>query len=288
VVGRCLTLQYVLTGALVLLFVGCGGDGRSVSRDESASRSTDASAPQRPSGTIVDKPSGLAGTEVVVRGSVYGLMVDPKGHRLGTSKARPDIELNEIPGGVFNQADGSGSFFVTRAARYRGSWTATADGEVQFVVRDYRHNAIEAAASTLPIAVHAGAALALAFSVPTQPGSPAVAVDESGNGSIDRTVRFGPPVRGAAASDLTPPVSHVTVGNFVDSTGRRMAKVTITAKDEPGGSGVARIEYALNATNTSGTYSSTLTIPARGKIIVRAIDRAGNIETPYQFVPLRH
>src|SRR5439155_6907784 len=108
-----------------------------------------------------------------------------------------------------------------------------------------------------------------------------------GGGTIVRRVSFGAPVVGGTSSDVTPPVSKVAVQNFIDSTGRRMASVTITAADNAGGSGVDRIEYALDASDRSGVYSSTLTVPALGNVIVRAIDRAGHVEAPYQVVPLR-
>jgi alpha-tubulin suppressor-like RCC1 family protein/pimeloyl-ACP methyl ester carboxylesterase len=234
---------------------------------------------------IVSAPSALSGTEIVVRGPVYGLVTDAAGKRVGT----PDnsgLELNEIPAGVFNRTDGGGSYFVGLDGTYQGSWTATADGQVQLIDRDYASNTISAAASAPPITVHSGTVLSLGFSRPANLGSLVVNVDDDGNGTVDRTVPFGTPVSGTASADTTPPVSQVTVQNFTDSGGNAMANVTITATDNAGGSGVGRIEYALDSSNTSGVYTSTLTVPATGAIIVRAIDRAGNIEVPYQTIPL--
>ncbi len=234
---------------------------------------------------ITDRPSLLAGTEVLVKGSAYGLVTDSAGNRLG----RPDssgVELDEIPGAVFNGATDTGSSFVTLDGSYQGSWTATADGQVQLIVRDYAADVVDGVASTVPIGVHAGAVLSLMFSTPTALSLLTVGVDDDGNGTVDRTVPFGAPVAGPASSDVTPPVSKVNVQNFIDSTGRRMANVTITATDNAGGSGVDRIEYALDASDASGVYTSMLTLPVNGNIIVRAIDRAGNIEAPYQVVRL--
>jgi hypothetical protein len=235
---------------------------------------------------ITDTPSPLAGTEVLVKGSVTGLITDAAGNRLGMPDATSGVELDEIPGAVFNRASGSGSSFVTLDGTYQGSWTATADGEVQFVVRDYADDVIGVVATTVPISVHAGAVLSLGFSRPGDLSLLVVGVDDNGDGTVDRTVSFGAPVTGGASSDLTPPVSKVNVQNFIDSTGRRMANVTMTAADNAGGSGVDRIEYALDATDVSGVYTSMLTVPVDGNIIVRAIDRAGNVEAPYQVVRL--
>ena len=63
-------------------------------------------------------------------------------------------------------------------------------------------------------------------------------------------------------------------------TASRSARVTITVNDR-GGAGVARIEYGLTPSNTSGAYTKPIELPTVGRITVRAIDRGGNIEAPY-------
>jgi hypothetical protein len=234
---------------------------------------------------IADEPSLLFGTEVLFKGTAHGLVTDADGNRLGTPDATSGVELVEIPGAVFNRAGDNASSFVTLDGIYQGSWTANADGQVQLVVRDYAADQIDGVASTAPIAVRAGATLTMTLPRPTDLSLLTVGVDDDGDGAVDRTVPFGEPIGGAAASDVTPPVSHVVVENFIDDTGRRMAHVTMTAADD-GGSGIARIEYALDATNTAGVYAEMLTVPVDGNVIGRAIDRAGNIEAPYQVVRL--
>src|SRR5207244_2571261 len=196
-----------------------------------------ASATPRSLAGIGTDPGALAGTEVLVKGPVYGLVTDAAGKRLGTPDATSEIELNEVPGGVFNRTTDSGSFFVGLDGTYQGSWTATADGQVQLIARDYANNSISSVASAPPISVHSGAVLSLGFSRPTNLGSLVVNVDDDGNGSVDRTVPFGTPAQGTAATDTTPPVSQVTVQNFVNGAGQAMANVTITATDNTGGSG---------------------------------------------------
>jgi hypothetical protein len=128
--------------------------------------------------------------------------------------------------------------------------------------------------------------LTLVLPRPTALSLLAVGIDDDGNGTVDRTVLFGAPLDAAAAADVTPPVSHVTVENFVDALGARHATVTINATDNAGGSGIDHVDYALDATNASGVYTSPLTVPVDGNIVVRAIDRAGNVEAPYQVVRL--
>src|SRR4029079_16630534 len=110
-------------------------------------------------------------------------------------------------------------------------------------------------------------------------------VDDNGDGTVDRTITFRPPVAGTAAADLTPPVSQVTLQESFDPSGSQMVTVTIAATDQ-GGSGVDRIEYALDASDTSGVYVAPITVTATGNLIVRAFDGAGNVEAPYQILPL--
>ncbi|MGZ4389428.1 MAG: chitobiase/beta-hexosaminidase C-terminal domain-containing protein, partial [Gaiellaceae bacterium] len=222
----------------------------------------------------------------LVRGPASGMVVDSSGNRLGVPDPAAGVELSEIPGAVFNAAGDNASYFVTQSDDYRGAWTATADGQVQVVVRNYADDAVDATASTPPITVRAGAVLSLSYSTPAALGAAAVTVDDDGDGAVDRTVAFGGAVEGAAAADVTAPVSKVSVREFKPADGSWQAEVTIAATDEPGGSGVDRIEYALDASDRSGTYTGPLTVPADGNIIVRAIDRAGNVEAPYRVVAL--
>jgi hypothetical protein len=153
------------------------------------------------------------------------------------------------------------------------------------VARDYADDAIAAVASSPRIAVVAGAVLTLVFDLPTDVAALAVAVDDDGDGTVDRTVPFGPAVAGPGAADRTPPVSQVTLQRSFDASGAEMVTVTISATDQ-GGSGVDRIEYALDASATSGVYGGPFTAPATGNLIVRAFDGAGNVEAPYQVLPL--
>ena len=61
-------------------------------------------------------------------------------------------------------------------------------------------------------------------------------------------------------------------------------QVTITASDNPGGSGIKSIEYSLDNGNTWVHYSSPFTISDDGKysVLSRATDAEGNVEFPPQ------
>jgi hypothetical protein len=226
----------------------------------------------------------LQGTELVVRGELDGVVTDSAGNVLGTDSAT-GIQRVDAPHGSFDSTGDGGQFFLRTSGPHRGSWTALSDDEVMFVVRNHARDEVEAAAATFPVAVRQGATMTLELSSPAVLGSLELAVDDDGDGRADRDVEFGAPVVGPGASDLLSPVSRVDVERVVDATGEKVVRVTITA-DDRGGAGIARIEYALDASNRSGVYTGPFEASAVGRVIVRAIDRAGNIEAPYVRVRL--
>ena len=230
-------------------------------------------------------PTPLAGTEILVKGAQFGLLTDAAGNRLGVPDATSNAALIEIPGAVFNQSTDTASLFVTVDGTYQGSWTATADGEIQLVVRDYADDAIDGAASSPRVTVAAGAVLSLVLDRPTDLATLVLMVDDDGDGTVDRTIPFRPPVTGTPAADHIAPVSQVVLQRSFAANGDEMVTVTLSATDQ-GGSGVDRIEYALDASDTSGVYGAPFTVPAQGNLIVRAFDGAGNVESPYQVLPL--
>jgi hypothetical protein len=238
-------------------------------------------AERRPSGTsgAMSRPTGPQGTELVVRGDVDGVVTDSAGNVLGTDSAT-GIQRVDAPHGSFDPTGDGGHFFLRTSGPHQGAWTALSDGEVAFVVRNHAGGEPEATAATFPVVVRRKANVRLELSSPAELGSLRLAVDDDGDGRTDRAVDFGAPLVGPGASDVLQPTSRVDVEHVDDATGRRVARVTITAEDR-GGAGIARIEYALDASDRSGVYTGPFEAPAVGRVIVRAIDRAGNIQAPY-------
>ncbi len=228
----------------------------------------------------------LAATELLVRGSVTGY-VERVGSGLEDVMGIIDdgsgpVEIEGIDGGSYVTAPESVSFSFTNNDDYRGTWMATQTGEVVFLVRTYEGGPA-AVASTRPFVVAAGAGLALGFSHPADPFDAAVEIDDDGDGIPDRSVPFDVTVSGPGAADTIAPTSAVAVRRFPEGK-RDMAEVTITATDDT--SGVAFIEYALDAGEESSAYGGPFVVPALGELYVRAWDNAGNVEAPYQVVVL--
>ncbi len=224
-------------------------------------------------------------TELLVRGPVTGAV-----ERLGTGgeelmgivdNAGTPIEVDGIDGGTYTTSPGSVSYSVSAVADYLGRWTTTEDGEIALVLRSY-DGTITRTVSSVPTPIPAGAVLGLAFNHPVGT-EVSVTVDDDGDGTVDRSIPIGQIVAGEGAADTIAPISNVSVSPVGDDVG--MVEVTIEASDQ-GGSGVAAIQYALDATGESNVYNDTFRAPALGELYVRAVDKAGNVEAPYQVVVL--
>ncbi|MFE9613074.1 OmpL47-type beta-barrel domain-containing protein [Streptomyces sp. NPDC006012] len=106
------------------------------------------------------------------------------------------------------------------------------------------------------------------------------ATDKAGNAAADKSVEFT--VVSAPPQDTTPPVTGVSVDGTRNSDGAYVgnAKVTVTAADE-GGSGVAAVEYSLDA-GPYLAYTAPVVVDRAGAHTVsyRATDQAGNTAEP--------
>ncbi|MEV8244312.1 family 16 glycoside hydrolase [Streptomyces rochei] len=106
------------------------------------------------------------------------------------------------------------------------------------------------------------------------------ATDKAGNVAAEKNVSFT--VVAAPPQDTVPPVTGATVEGTKDSDGAYVgsAKVTVSATDE-GGSGVAGIEYSLDA-GPYLAYTGPVVVDRVGRHTVsyRASDKAGNTSAP--------
>jgi Lecithin:cholesterol acyltransferase/Bacterial pre-peptidase C-terminal domain len=226
---------------------------------------------------LASSDDGLTGTQLEAFGPVVGVVQDDQGNLTGSYTPDGSLSVQQIPDARFDQGLNSESFFFQDAGDLKGTWVATATGEVQLKLRSYAGDTVTGTVASPPVDVQSGAVITLGLS----PAFSALQlqVDDDGNGTVDRTIPFGPPVSGAAALDLTPPTSTVHVDKRLTLHGL-VAHVTVNASDS-GGAGVSRIEWFTNANGQSGVYTHPLDLPAKGEIYVRAIDGAGNVQADY-------
>lgn len=235
---------------------------------------------------VTSEPSLLSGTELLTRGDLTGQIQDYEGGRLGVVDPQRGVTESTVHGGNYTTAGSTASYFTAGSGDYLGRFVADSDGEVGLTVRNYADDAIVATSSTPRFPVRSGAVLTLAYASPASLSELVLDVDDDADGSTDRTISFLDSAQGKGALDTVAPQSSVSVRRFVDpATNRKVAEVTINSTDE-GGSGVERVEYALDASERSSVYQGPVIVPAHGELYVRAIDRAGNVEAPYQVVVL--
>jgi len=260
---------------------GEGGEAPGAAEDPTITTVTRPEVVPTTPGPIAGAPTGLSGTDLHVRGNMYGTLTDEAGNAMGVLDPATGIQLTGTPGGSYLSGgdDEAGQYFIQEGA-YEGAWTVKEDDEVLFVARNYAGDEVVEVAATLPFVVRAGDKLSLELAAAADLGPLELAVDEGGDGGVDRAVAFGAPVVGKGADDRIQPVSQVEVEHVEGAGGKQVARVTITVNDL-GGAGVARIEYGVTPSNQAGVYMKPLELPAVGRIVVRAIDRAGNIEAPY-------
>jgi len=85
-------------------------------------------------------------------------------------------------------------------------------------------------------------------------------------------------------ADTTPPTSAISCNGVACASGfyNGAVSITLTATDNPGGSGVASIRYTTDGTDpsvTNGTtYSGAFSLAATTTVKYRAFDNAGNVE----------
>ncbi|GCB44242.1 hypothetical protein SNL152K_1531 [Streptomyces sp. NL15-2K] len=103
------------------------------------------------------------------------------------------------------------------------------------------------------------------------------ATDKAGNVAAEKNVEFT--VVAAPPRDTTPPVTGVTVEGTKNSAGAYVGnvKVTVSATDDHGGSGVDRIEYSLDG-GPYIAYTIPVVVDRAGAhtVAYRATDKAGN------------
>jgi hypothetical protein len=268
--------------ALAAFVAACGeGDEARTAAEDTVTTVTRPEVVPTDTTQITGGPVGLSGTELYVRGNMYGTLTDEAGNAMGVPDPAAGIQLTGTPGGSYlSTGDDDGGQYFIQDDVHEGAWTVEEDDEVLFVVRNHADDEIVGVAATLPFVVRAGDKLSFVLGTPADLGSLELAVDEGGDGSVDRTVSFGEPVVGKGADDRHQPVSRIAIEHDLDAAGDPIARITITATDR-GRSGMGRIEYGLRPSNRTGVYTGPFEVPAVGTITVRAIDRAGNIQAPY-------
>lgn len=253
------------------------------SQSQTDSRRTTSSDPARTDPVAVE-PGGLTGVEVTALGPLQAQVVDSTGARTGSLDPQQEVAPTEVPGATAAVGEFAATVFLAGQDRYRVDYKATDNGDVVLQVRTVDADEVATVRSVGPLRVAAGARLSLAVRGRQGAGALRLAVDDDGNGRVDRRERLRPVQGARAARDHLAPEVGVSLRSVAAQGGRAMVEVTVNATDS--GSGVAQVDYGLDPSGTAGVYTGPFVVPADGTVNVRAVDRAGNVTAPYVRVPL--
>ncbi len=182
--------------------------------------------------------------------------------------AAPDTDDTTAPetsATVSGEKNADGAYIDMATVTVTASDTGSGVNTIEYAVGDGAWQAY-----TAPVMVHAVGEHTVRYR----------ATDKAGNVAAEKNVSFT--VVAAPPQDTTAPVTGATVEGSKDSDGAYVgsAKVTVSATDE-GGSGVAGIEYSLDA-GPYLAYTEPVVVDRVGRhtVAYRASDKAGNTSAP--------
>jgi hypothetical protein len=222
------------------------------------------------------EPLPLNGIWLTVSGPVEVEIRDSAGNEIKSS-----AQTANNTGATISQMGDTFFIFLPQDDRYEvrliGQQLSAADVRIQYIADDQIDQTI--LFEDLPVTDQSQALLLL----DTATSGPAnFSLDQDGDG-MDEAVFPPTAVLNAVESlDTTPPVTSITVQGMLSPEGSFVGpvKITLVAQDNPGGAGVAKIEYSLDGGKTVQTYSDPFQVDPDSVtvILARARDRAGNEE----------
>ena len=238
----------------------------------------DSSVSENLSDCPMPPPTYRFSTHSPVQLNVY----DASGNHVGLNSNGNRVDL-QIPDSDY-QTLGYNSFIDVPATTsvYRIVANATSSGSFTLDVDSINGTIITNRINyvNIPLATsHAKAELDFSGS---QQNNLTLKVDGTGSGTFNQFFQPTSILSGSAATDIMPPTSTATLsgtkGN--DNWYTSNVKVTLSAQDNAGGSGVLNTIYSLDNGNTWLTYSAPITLSTEGSntVLYHSEDKAGNPE----------
>jgi pimeloyl-ACP methyl ester carboxylesterase len=213
-----------------------------------------------------------SGVEIAVLGGGNLTITDDQGRVSGHVPGSPFATVQQIPGVTYEAGEGAQVAMLPSTGTYRVTIRGTpAGGAAQLRMSEVDggtntetlvFRAIPLTEETVATATASGAGV---------PASSTLTFKYDAS-SAEQTVGTLPIVTGSASGDMSPPISQLSMNE--------KGVVTITARDEPGGSGVASILYSTDGV-TFKIYTAPFRAPKGTRMITAVgVDRAGNAESP--------
>ena len=222
-------------------------------------------------------PIPLNGQYLTFDGDVRLEILDNYGNRIGQLDDGISYEMN-IPGASYTPLDHSVSVFLPNDRTYQIYVNGHARTEGFVKIEKIVDDNVDQTVVYDPMLMGANSVASMSFDPNATVGS--FGLDQDGNGIVDSQVQVQALLDSQQSTDDIPPVTSIEIQGTSSGNGWFIGtiQVTINAVDNPGGSGVARIEYSLDGGNSILEYNGPFIINANNyhKIIARSIDFAGN------------
>lgn len=230
-------------------------------------------------------PIPLNGRYITLDGPVSVEIFDSLGNRIGSINDGGGYEVT-IPGASYYELGSGISIFLPNSGIYDikvyGEQEAATDIRIQKIEVDQLTQT--ALYDDLPLSSNSIASLSY---VPGAAVPNAFALDQDGDGISETTFPYTAILDPLESHDFEAPRTTISITGIPSPDGWYIGEaiVTMTAIDNVGGTGVAKVEYSLDNGATVQTYSAPFTINAdeTRTIFAKATDRAGNEESPFSF-----
>jgi pimeloyl-ACP methyl ester carboxylesterase len=248
---------------------------------------TESSQPTNLTGYTVPRtePMPLNGRFIMIDGQVEVEILDDAGNRIGIIGTEvEDGWENSIPGASYATLPNTHSIFLPHNSEYQIKIYGQVEGTADVRIQQYESDMLEQTAlyKGLPLTDNSTATLNYSPSA-SIPGS--FELDQNGDGVIDDIFVVTDVLDAEESRDRVAPMTTISISGTPSPDGWYTGLITVTlmAADNPGGTGVSKIEYSLNMGQTVETYVGPFTVDAGQVhlILAKATDRAGNEETPF-------
>jgi pimeloyl-ACP methyl ester carboxylesterase len=234
---------------------------------------------------LSDTPEPLSGIELEVLGPLQAFVEDGNGNLLGKPLQQPrSVFYSAVPGGTYYSIGDTQTFFLNEAGSYTAHLQVADLSGRRLRVRTYADDRM-AGQAVFQINAPSGAELHLTFAVGQDLAALRLQIDRDADGVIDQEVGPDSTVTGAVASDQKPPSTLLALHLTAD----RQCEITLSAQDQPGGSGIAATYYLLEGISEQPKiYASPFSFACGAVVKYASADRAGNMELiqAIQTIPL--
>lgn len=226
----------------------------------------------------------FSGTQISFHSPITLHVYDENNNHLGPN-ANGDIAMG-IAGAQYDDLEGNKFVFLPKGHIYRITGQATATGTFNARIQDVNNGAYNQTVyfNEVPLA---SINTKIELHIQDSQSDYVMAVDQSGDGSFEKTISPSSILNKDEASDLESPATEITVSGQKenDNIFSSAVAISLTAIDNINGSGILKTEYSLDDGLNWNIYNALIVISKKGDqtILYKSTDRTGNVETAKEY-----